>query len=226
MTTDRAHALMRVGLVAGLAATLLSGCGGGSSSFNDGQPGPGSPNFVVQSVLPLNGQVWQVNRPIEVTFSAAVNPNSVSPASVSISETTSGEPALGTFTIKNGNVVVFQPACPTSTSSAGLKPNGTQYTISIASSADPGVTSVISSGGDALTGGATVNFSTPPSGSPMFYDPKVNQPPKVIVATYTATEADGTAQESAFGLGAVIPPNKFVGPSVFFTLTFDQPVDP
>lgn len=222
----------KLGLVLGGALALAAvGCGGGSSLFNNLEPfpggdqGPSDPDFVVTSVLPQHGQVWEVNRPITITFSKPVAPSSVSAASIPIHQVGSTIPALGNYSVVNGTQVVFQPTCPTSTTQGGLQAGSVAYIISVPSSKDPGATTVTSTGGDGLGSGQQVIFTTPPVGPNQFFDPKVNQAPQLLSATFTTADSAGEVS-LPFSAPNVIPLNKFVGPPVFFTLTFDQPVDP
>jgi hypothetical protein len=234
----------RSGRVAGTAFAFitiglaLAGCGGGggSSLFNNfpgGGNGQPSGDFVVESVLPQQGQVWEVNRPITITFSHAVNFNTISPASIAIFQQGTNTAALGTFSLQNPKTVLFQPACPTSTTPAGLQPNGAVYVINITASTQVTSTTIQNTSGDPLKAGKTLTFTTATANNPndqfdpaLFYDPKPNQAPLVSEARFSVVNTDGTVTESTFGNNAIIPGNKFVGPSVFFTLTFDQPLLP
>src|SRR5262245_49581975 len=229
-------------LLSGSALTLLAGCnnGGGSSLFNNLEPlpgsdqGPGSPDFVVTSVLPQDGQTWQVNRAITITFNKNVNPATVSAASVAItpvnvgSQIGTGQPALGTYSVVNGTKVVFQPTCPTSAWVGGLLPGNIESQIRVPSSQAAGATTRASTGGEALTSGTLVKFTTPAIGPGQFFDPKVNQAPQLVSASVTSTNAAGQPVTTPFAFDPLnpIPPNKFVGPPVYFTLMFDQPVSP
>ncbi len=215
-----------------LLGAVLSGCGGGGSSlFNNtidpgGNPGPDSASFLVVSVLPQQGQIWEVNRPIEVTFNKDVNPASISAASISIQQTLTGVPALGSYSIVDKRTVVFQPTCPTTTSVGGLVAGGVSYTITVAASAQGGSTTVTSTGGDPIAAGKTTTFTTKPTGLDGFFDPKVNTAPSVSEARMVVTNTDGSSQILPFNSGTPVPANKFVGPSILFDLTFDQPIDP
>lgn len=200
--------------------------------FNDNtQTDPG--DFVVQSIIPQPGQTWEVNRPITITFSQAVNFQSISPASISIFRQGTNEAALGTFTLQNQKTVLFQPSCPTSSQPPGLSPNGVSYTINITGSTQPTVTTITNTTGEPLKAGKTQTFVTATATNPndtfdpaLFYDSKPNQAPLVSSATFTTIDNDGTVLETAFDNGATVPTNKFVGPTVFFTLNFDQPLLP
>lgn len=226
------------------ALAALPGCNsGGSSLFNNfpgSGPGASKADFVVTSVLPVEGQTWQLNRPIEITFSRAVNFASVTAASLSIYQQSTNAPALGHYTLVNSKTIQFQPACPTSTTPPGLAPGGLTYVISIPASSTPTSTTISSSDGTSLKSGKTLTFKTPIPANPndpfdpsLYYDTKVNQGPQVIlvppddpnVPKIVTTHSDGTVTTTNFVNGSV-PPNKFVGPSVYFLFTFNQPILP
>ncbi|MBI3819136.1 MAG: Ig-like domain-containing protein [Planctomycetes bacterium] len=230
--------ILSTGAPVAMLFVLLSGCGGGSGSslfnnFPNGGGGTQAGDFVVESVVPQQGQVWEVNRPITITFSQAVNFSSISPASISIFTLGTNKAALGQFSMQNSKTVIFQPACPTSISPSGLAPNGVGYEINITGSSQVTSTTIVSSSGSPLKAGKTITFVTATATNPndtfdpaLFYDPKPNLGPAITSATYTTIAADGTTTTQDFGNNAVVPTNKFVGPSVFFTLTFDQPILP
>lgn len=234
MTLSRNARLSLSLLIGTTSGALLSGCGGGGSSlFNDvvdpgGNPGPDSADFLVESILPQPGQDWEVNRPIEILFNKEVRPDTVTPASISIVQQGTAVPALGTFSFDNGNKkkVIFQPTCPSSTGGGGLQAGGIPYVINIPSSTQAGATTVLSTKGEGLVVGKTSNFITKPAGSGVFYDPKVNESPQVTRVVFVTPNSAGDLVESDFTTGVTIPTNKFVGPSVYFDVTFNQPVDP
>lgn len=221
---------------------LLAACGGsGSSLFND-NTATEEGDFVVKSVFPSSGQVWQLNRPIEINFSKGVSFDSVTPASISIFEELTNAPALGQFVLVNNTTVEFQPSCPTSSQAPGLQPGGKTYVISIASGSEATATTVKTSDGKPLKSGKVVKFQTPIPANPndpfdpiLYYDPKVNQGPLVIQDTQffpaeylpkiVTISSDGTESSANFTNGS-IPQNKFVGPNCYFLFTFDQPILP
>ncbi|MFN0207533.1 MAG: hypothetical protein ACKVS6_14600 [Planctomycetota bacterium] len=219
-------------LVFGITLTGCGGGGGGSSLFNDND-GTADGDFVVEAIVPQQGQIWEVNRPITITFSDPVKFDTISPASIAIFQQGTNVAALGLFSLQNPRTVVYQPACPTSSAPPGLTPNGATYVINITSSTQSTSTTIQSSSGDPLKAGKTITFVTATATNPndqfdpaLFYDPKPSQAPLVSSALFTVVNSDGTTTETVFGNNAIIPGNKFVGPSVFFTLNFDQPLLP
>ena len=133
--------------LAALALVALPACDSASTSADGGggsggSGGSGTSSFTVQSVSVTNGQVWQINRPIDVTFSKAVDFATVGLNTIAIS-TPSGLSATGVFSATSDpRRVRFQPACPTQSdnSDAGLVPGGTTYTIHVLDTDDNGVT--------------------------------------------------------------------------------------
>lgn len=239
LRTRRALHDSRIGAILTLVAgALITGCGGGGGSslfnnFPNGGGGTDPGDFVVESIVPQQGQIWEVNRPITITFSNAVKFSSISPASISIFEKGTNKAALGQFSLQNTKTVIFQPACPTSTSPAGLTPNGVEYVLNITGSTQVTSTTITNSSGDPLKAGKTITFKTATATNPndtfdpaLFYDTKPNQAPIVTSATFTSIATDGSTTETAFGNNSIVPTNKFVGPNVYFTLTFDQPLLP
>jgi len=137
-------------------------------------------------------QVWQINRPIELTFSQAVDPLSVSQTTVQVREV-SGGPVVGTFFVRASapRTVVFQPRCPTlpDLSDAGFllsdQAQGIVRTYQLIVSANGGGTgsTVQSTGGSGLENGLALTFTTPDQADPpavVFYDTKVGPPAPLI----------------------------------------------
>ena len=91
-------------LAFGITLTGCGGGGGGSSLFNDND-GTADGDFVVESIVPQQGQIWEVNRPITITFSEPVKFDTVSPASVAIFQQGTNAAALGLFTLQNPRTV-------------------------------------------------------------------------------------------------------------------------
>lgn len=176
-------------LAAGLA---LSACSGGGSS------GSGSSGFALTAVSVQPNATVQINRPIEFTFTQAVDFASVNLNTISITQV-GGGPAAGEFRLKTKksdpldpcsadvlvpNVVIFQPSCPTldDFSDSGLTPGGVQYQINVVGSTTGGST-VRSNSGKNLGESQTLNFVTPAStqASTLFVDPVVNSAPRAII---------------------------------------------
>lgn len=225
----------RISFAAPIAAgscVLFVNCGGGGGSFLN-KPPHESPSFVVQSVVPSEGQVWELNRPINITFNSSVDFKSVSPASISIFEENSHAPAKGFFVQSNPRTVSFYPNSPTTTQGAGLSPGNVKYVIQIPGGSTSGITTVQSNSGKPLLGGKTLHFNTSTGINPndpldpnLFYDSKVNHAPGVAAASIVTIDSAGGVSEIPFGNSAPVPINRFVGPNVYFTIRFDQPVSP
>ena len=67
---------LRLTSLTALALALLPACDSATTTATDGSGGSGdtgSSSFTVQSVSVTSGQVWQINRPIDVTFSQDVD---------------------------------------------------------------------------------------------------------------------------------------------------------
>jgi len=159
---------------------LLAACSGGSG-------GAGGVELRVLEISVQPNQVWQINRAIEVEFTADVDFSTVNLNTIRIGDT-SGRPATGLFTMAlnldgsvDGRRVRFQPSCPTlsDNSDAGLLPGGVTYTLSVAGSGTDGL-SVRATDGTPLELGRSVTFTTPDSPLPqqIFQDP-VPGPPAV-----------------------------------------------
>jgi hypothetical protein len=227
-------------------ALLLSGCSGASSTA--GAQGSSSGPFVVSQVSVSSGGVWQINRPIQFTFSLPVDFDTVNLNTISI-QRLNGQPAVGEFTPDPASPrsVIFQPVCPTQEdfSDAGLKPGGVIYQIDLPTSSS-GATSVHATNGKALTTGYTLTFSTPTSTvlADIFLDP-LPGPPRPVVSpgtgtllrtksaepgmppsdTYFAIQPNGTG---ALPAGFLVKNNFYsdAGTQVEMHVRFDQPVSP
>ncbi|HKX46510.1 MAG TPA: hypothetical protein VJP77_07395, partial [Planctomycetota bacterium] len=183
----------------GLAGLLLAGCGGSDS---------GGGGLELVSISVQDGQVWEINRPIQFTFSEPVAFGSVNSSSISVT-TLSGKPALGEYRSKGANVVEFQPRCPTQgdLSDAGLEPGGVTYQVVVVGSDVPGGISVTSTAGGVMVTSQKRTFVTPVSTNPsqVFFDVKFG-PPDLIVRDLGETTAEATYMQ----LGAEGDPAKRV----------------
>ena len=131
---NRCKQIVRVAVIA-IAGAVFGSCSGGGS---------GTPALrVLQfNFAPGFGGV-HLNAPLELVFSAPVDPDSVNSDSIRIFTTTTttqepdpGAPAVGTFLV-SGNVVRFLPRIPqrADLSDAGLR-IGFTYTIQVPASPD------------------------------------------------------------------------------------------
>lgn len=231
--------------LAGLAL-LFSGCSGSSSKA--GAVGTANGPFTLSQVSVSNGSVWQINRPIKLTFSLAVDFDTVNLNTINI-QRVNGQPAVGEFTSDpiDPRSVIFQPVCPTQEDfgDAGFKPGGVSYQINVPSTSTS-ATTVRSTNGKGVTQGLTLTFSTPTSTvlSELFLDP-LPGPARPVVSPGTGTmlrtgsSAGGTTPLETFfeiqpdGTGALpggfLVSNNFYsdpGSQVSMHVRFDQPVSP
>ncbi|MBI5361549.1 MAG: hypothetical protein HZA53_00115, partial [Planctomycetes bacterium] len=232
-----------------LALGLLAGCGGHGSSVS----GAGSSFRILTLSVPNNG-IWQINRPIELTFDQDVDFSSVNLNTINITQL-NGAPAAGEFRLKSSKVVVFQPACPTQAdfSDAGFRPNGVQYRINVLGSSQGGPT-VRSTAGRPLTSSQVVDFRTPVSAlldpTILFIDPQLGPPGAVVrtdsnnlAASYIELGGDSSVAGRRYFEPRVVPapdlgadvPAGFEAPlnlysdgstRVVVVLALNQPVDP
>jgi len=158
-----------------LLVSCSSGGGGGTSGIG----------FQLTRISVLEGAVWEVNREIEFTFSENVDFSTVSNNTINI-QTTSGEPATGSFFVRAGaaDTIVFQPNCPTMAdlSDAGLKAGGFQYVITVPGDNSGAANTVLSTSQEKVGITQVRNFSTPASLEPSsaFLDTTLGPPVPVV----------------------------------------------
>ncbi|MFT7667647.1 MAG: hypothetical protein ACI8X5_000326 [Planctomycetota bacterium] len=225
---------------------LLAGCSGGSTSAD--AIGSSGGAFQLASTSIENGTVWQINRPIKLTFTAAVDFSTVNLNTISIQEL-SGAPAVGEFVAVSGDPksVLFQPVCPAleDFSDAGLKPGGVNYQLNVPM-VSSGSNTVYSTGGKPLSLGWTRTFSTPTSAAltDIFLDPVPGPAlPLIIPGSGSLIRAGNTSQgadeidtyfqlntdgSGSLPLGFLVSNNFYSDPAtqVGFHVRFDQPVNP
>jgi len=194
--------------LAGLSAIMLAACSGGTSS-SSGLTGKGF-QLIGMSVQP--GAIWEVNRPIDFTFSAPVDFSTVSLNTISIRDL-NGMPASGAFELLDETTVRFQPTCPTlgDLSDSGFKIGSINYQIAVLGLQGGSGLSVEGVGGTPLKDSQYRTFITPGSPTPAvaFIDTK-NGPPSPVVRQFAV---DGsvvnpgdavTYIETAGGAGAPV----------------------
>jgi hypothetical protein len=143
-----------------LPIALLGACGGGGGSSSAHQ----NNDLVIADVSVTPFAVWELNRPIDISFNKEIDFDTVNFNTIHLAAT-NGIPATGAFSLlPDGRTVRFQPSCPTlpDNSDAGLKPGGVQYRLQVAGSENSGVT-VRSLDGSPLEVGISVDFLTPDS---------------------------------------------------------------
>ncbi len=220
----------------------LPGCAGGGSGAN-------AP-FDLVEVSVQDGGVWQINRPIRLTFGGDVDFASVSLNTIHVARD-GGAPATGEFSLEGSRTVVFQPTCPAldDYSDAGLAPGGVLYRLDV-----PGGTAggpaVRSTDGAALSHSHSVRFLTPDSTDPgvLFLDPRPGPPapvirsaPGVVDASYLEIGEDAGNRVyfepravADADLGADVPAGFAAGLNLYSDLSthvalviaLDQPVNP
>jgi hypothetical protein len=173
---------------------LASACGTSSGSSN-----PGTSNqLTVQSISVGNGNTWEVNRSIEITFDRPIDFASVNSSSIHIRDSNGlqaggmySQPLDATASVQT-HKLVFQPTCPLQVdgSDAGFTPGGTAYRLSILGT-DQGGSAIRPLDGIYLAETTTVDFFTPASTAPsiMFYD-SLAGPPQVKVRETGGVSSD------------------------------------
>jgi hypothetical protein len=161
-----------------LCATVAGGCKSTS---------PSAGTFEALTANISNGDVWTLNRPIQLVFSNAIDPDSVGFGSVIIRPTDSdnlGSPVTGTFELQadgSGNanrVIVFTPACPTNAANdnGGLVPGAKNYELILPTLGTLGSSVLRDSNGRQLSTGLSRIFKTPQIGEPFFADTTIGPP--------------------------------------------------
>jgi hypothetical protein len=187
-TTPPAQAFVRP-FVALLLIVGLAACGGGGSGTFGGSVGP----FTLESISVADGSTWELNRPIELRFSADVDFATVNSNTIQVEEL-GGAPAAGEFrvgTASDGSLdptlIVFAPRCPTlpDFSDGGFRPGAIAYHVNVVGGG--GIT-VQSANGRTLEEGLDVGFVTPDSLDPavLFVDTLAG-PPAPVIRTSSAT---------------------------------------
>jgi len=198
-----------------LALAVLPSCGGSSSSSSStGSSGP----FKVLSSTLSDGDVWALNRPIDLIFNHPVDEDSISFNSIILKPLDSeilNFPVTGSFSLVEGSndtVIRFTPACPTNeaNSNGGFIPGSFNYTLTLPTQSSGQGLSVLRDDKDRpLSIGLKRNFTTPSNGEPLFIDTVLG--PVDLLARQ--------AGDTPAGL------NLFSDAGGSFVVRFDQPID-
>ena len=200
-------------LSAGIAA-LLSSCLGGGGALSSAEAETAG-DFRAESVNVPQGAIWELNRPIRITFNHPVDPQSVGFGSILIRPVPGSgvtAPVTGEFSLEpgsNGRVVVFQPSCPTNEENddGALLPGGYEYELVLPTNASVGVTILRDTAGHALSRGLSRRFVTPtPPVQPLFLDTNP-APPSITSVTWPQRL------------------NLFTDPEPAIEIRFDQSID-
>lgn len=179
MSTSRTSILRNLLLVGcALLPAVLVGCKASSPSVGQ---------FKVLTTNISDGDSWFLNRPVQVFFNNAVDPNSVSFASVILRPTdpnNQGNPVTGTFeliTDAEGNAnfgLQFNPSCPTNAANdnGGFVPGNFNYELVLPTEGTGGAAVLRDVDGHQLAIGLTRSFRTPTSGDVLFADTIVGPP--------------------------------------------------
>ena len=226
-------------------AVLFAGCDGLSGGVSGS--GASTSNLTLNSISVMEGQTWQINRPIQFVFSKPIDFDSVNPNTIQISQT-SGQGTVGEFYVDETDLrrLYWQPVCPTEPdySDAGLLPD-TEYRL-FARGADTSPVTVTSLDGHQLSLGQTVFFQTSIAGdlSELFFDPQEGPPTPLVraagetgVGTYVEFGGDPTARtyfeynaegDGVLPGGDLVPLNLYsdTDSQIVMVLEFNQPVNP
>lgn len=167
-------------LIAGgvLSAVLAGGCKSSSPTVG---------SFEALTTNISDGDIWSLNRPIQIVFNTAIDPASVGFGSVIIRPTDQGNlgaPVTGTFTLtadssgRPNRMVVFTPACPTNADNdnGGLAPGGKNYELVLPTLGNQGSSILRDTQGHQLAIGLTRDFKTPEIGEALFADTIIGPP--------------------------------------------------
>jgi len=144
-----------------------------------------------------NGDIWALNRPIQLVFNNEIDPLSVNFSSVIIRASdpqSQGSPVAGSFTLgadsegRPGRVITFLPVCPTNANNdnGSFRPGGIGYELLLPTQ-QTSATVLRDTAGHALGVGLTRTFVTPtPPTEPLFAD-TVNGPPQITGITWPVT---------------------------------------
>jgi len=201
-------------LIGGLAG-LVASCGGSGTlsldsngdSFNSGG------SFIVEGSNILDGMVWQLNRPIRLSFNHPIDSSSLNFGSIqirAIDPQTVTAPITGSFEIEagsGGRSILFRPTCPTNDTltDGAFRPGGYEYELTLPVQGNS-PTVLRDTDGRPLATGLRRTFVTPALSQPQFLDFVIG-PPIATSVTFPG------------GL------NMFTDPDPTVTILFNQPID-
>ena len=142
-----------------------------------------SPTFSVLDTTVIDGEIWLLNRPIDIFFDKAIDFNSVSTSSVIIRATNTsnlGVPVTGTYELisdvlgQADHGIRFTPSCPTNAAldNGGFVPD-VAYELLLPTEGSGGFTVVRDTRGNPLSIGLTRRFAMPSNEDILFFDPKI-----------------------------------------------------
>ncbi|MEL6431975.1 MAG: hypothetical protein AAFR54_22600, partial [Planctomycetota bacterium] len=188
-----------------LAALVLSSCSSDDDLASSGPPVGPAPALTFSTGGLTPGAIWQLNRPIELTFDAPIDFAQLTGFQVRIAEAATGDaidgilrPGIDLVTGEDRrNVVVLQPRCPvTPDDPPGLEPDRV-YRLTVLGS-DTSSFPVVGQAGGLLEETLELDFRTPPFGPPStLYVDLVPGPPGFVVR---GTPGVATAEQEALRL--------------------------
>ena len=237
----RNHSLHRC-LLAPLAliGSLLAGCsGGGGSSQADG-------GFQLVSITVNPGQIWPINKRMELAFNAEVDLTSVIAGSTLQLRAIDGSGADAFFEVGfktdlatgavDKTTLVIQPFCPLlgDLSDAGLQPGGVEYELYVPGKSGLTPFTIESATGQPLELSQVRNFFTPDSFEPavVFDDTEIGPPAFLPEETFVrlgdGTELPFVFDGTAYSLPTDLPLNLYSDPAtaVSYLVQLNQAVDP
>ena len=197
-----------------LPLAFLAGCFGSADGGTNASNYSGNFEFVSANIS--DGDVWELNRPIVLTFNHPVDPSSMGFGSIRLRALDSavvGNPVTGSFEILAGTqgvAVAFRPSCPTNfdNSNGAFVPGGYDYEISLPTADNFGASTLRDTDGRGLQVGMTRTFRSPIDPvEPLFIDTKAG--PVVLDTSISAPT----------GL------NLFTDPDPVIEILFDQPIN-
>jgi len=201
-------------IAAGLALALAA-CGGSGGDDDPGTtPPPTGAPLVVTTPGLAPGAIWQLDRPIELEFSRAIDPGTLTQASVYVREAGPGGAFVaGTLLVAADPITgapdparaVFQPACPTEPSGAGggLAPGGIDYTLTVQGADVPGGVPIRAADGAPLEATLEETFRTPTPPMQLLFDRKPGPP--ALVARGDAGVLDAPENTTRIEVGGFAP---------------------
>ncbi|MCP4094426.1 MAG: hypothetical protein GY747_13365 [Planctomycetes bacterium] len=172
--------ILRNLLIAGgvLSAVFAGGCKSSSPTVG---------TFEALTTNISDGDIWALNRPIQIVFNSAINPASIGFASIIIRPTDAGglgQPVTGTFELtadtsgRANRMIVFTPSCPTNAgnTNGGLVPGGNNYELVLPTLGNQGSSILRDTQGHQLATGLTRDFKTPEIGEALFADTIIGPP--------------------------------------------------
>ncbi|MEM7307736.1 MAG: hypothetical protein AAF682_13740 [Planctomycetota bacterium] len=230
------------GLLTALAlfGGLTASCSGGGGSS------PGQGGFQLVNISVAQGQIWPINKRIELEFNADVDLDSVIAGSTLNLKSVDGSGSAAFYEVDyrfdaaagtvDRTTLVIQPFCPVQgdLSDAGLVPGGVEYELFVPGQTSLTPNTITSVNGVSLKLSQTRVFFTPDSTDPaaVFDDTEIGPPSFVPDGTYVrlgdGSELPFVFTGSSYELPDILPLNLYsdAESTVSFLVQLNQSVDP